>query len=399
MVPIRARLPKRGCISSCEHWQCATVSVYMGNVITSILETLGIGGAKGDSVIGIDIGSSAIKVVQLKRAKGAAVLETYGEIALGPYADGAVGQASRTSFGQLTEALNDVMREANITTKQSGIAIPFSQSLTNVIEVPSSAEGRLDEMVPLEARKYVPVPVSEVTIDWFKLPRQQQGNADQTQGAERIEVLLVAIHNNVLETYHSLAQELSLEPAFFEVEAFSTVRSVVGQQVAPVLLIDIGAASTKVFVIERGVVRESHTINAGGQDVTRRYAQRTNVSFATAERHKRDAGLDASGEQAKEIVEAAMLTTNSIFSESRRVLLNYQKRTNAAVDHVVLSGGGALLSGIRERAEEEFGLPVERAAPFEKTQTPAFLQDTLAEAGPTFAVAIGLALRHLRDIG
>ena len=128
---------------------------------------------KNNSVIGIDIGSSSIKVVQLRKKGAQAVLETYGELSLGPYGDVAVGQATNLSQEKIILALHDVLveKEVNITTNLCGIAIPYSSSLMSVVEMPDVPKSELEGMIPIEARKYIPVPISEVSLDWSISPR------------------------------------------------------------------------------------------------------------------------------------------------------------------------------------------------------------------------------------
>jgi len=142
------------------------------------------------SALGIDIGSSAIKIVQLKKKNGQAVLETYGELALGPYAGLGVGQAVVLASDKLAQALTDLMKEkeGNITTKKCGISIPFASSLMSVIEMPDVSAKQLAVMVPLEARKYIPLPVSEVTIDWFVIPQAEAGESafDQVEAPKPV---------------------------------------------------------------------------------------------------------------------------------------------------------------------------------------------------------------------
>src|SRR5579872_5423334 len=110
------------------------------------------------SVLGIDIGSSSIKLVQLRRERGRAILETYGAIALGPYAGVEIGRATQLPASKVAEALKDVIKEANVTSADAGFAIPYASSLVSVVKLPSAAEGKLDQTMPLEARKYIPVP-------------------------------------------------------------------------------------------------------------------------------------------------------------------------------------------------------------------------------------------------
>src|SRR5581483_1183777 len=105
------------------------------------------------SVLGVDIGSSSVKVVQLKREKCRVILETYGAISLGPYAGVEIGRATALGADKLAEALKDVMREANVTTKDAAISIPYSSSLVSIIKLPSTVEKQLAQVVPIEARK------------------------------------------------------------------------------------------------------------------------------------------------------------------------------------------------------------------------------------------------------
>ncbi|HWP61802.1 MAG TPA: pilus assembly protein PilM, partial [Candidatus Paceibacterota bacterium] len=135
-----------------------------------------IGKSRPQSMIGVDIGTASIKVVQVRLARGAAILETYGEIALGPYAKLPIGNTVKLEPEKLALALTDVMREANVTAKTAGISIPFASSLITVLDLPKVDNEQLKRIVPIEARKYIPVPVSEVALDWFVIPQDQ---ADQ----------------------------------------------------------------------------------------------------------------------------------------------------------------------------------------------------------------------------
>src|SRR3989344_3765304 len=132
-----------------------------------------IGGGSEHSVLGLDIGASSAKIVQVRSSKGAAILETYGEIALGPYGQQPVGKAVKLTPEKIAEALVDLMKEANVTARSGGFSIPFSSSLISILDLPKVDAGALKRMVPIEARKYIPVPISEVTLDWFAIPQDE----------------------------------------------------------------------------------------------------------------------------------------------------------------------------------------------------------------------------------
>lgn len=347
------------------------------------------------SVVGIDIGASSIKVVQLQKKKGRAVLETYGELALGPYIGQEIGRATSLPPQKIAEAVVDLFREANVTTISSGIAIPMRQSMVAVLKFPETDKKKLATMVPLEARKYIPVPISEVTLDWFTIPSVKNGNEKEVLSTE---VLAVAIHNDVLSTYSNIVNQANLNTTFFEVEMFSSIRSIIDvQEVKPIIILDIGAGSTKLYIVERGVIRQSHVVNKGGQNITLNLSRALNVSVEYAEDLKRNRGNNTA-EQEKAIDEMVDLVLGPVFSEVNSAILSYEKKENKTVDKMLIVGGGSLLGGVLERAQEKFRIPVELGNPFEKVEAPAFLNDILKETGPAFTSSIGVALRKLQEV-
>jgi len=357
--------------------------------------------SKSESVVGIDIGSSFLKVVQLKRRGGKAILETYGEIALGPYAGLSVGQATSLPPEKVAEAIKDLFREANVTTTRALVSIPLSASLLSVIKMPAMDEKQLDRMIPIEARKFIPVPIGEVTMDWWIVPTSSSTPSDadtQTEGqGKKIEVLVVAIHNEILQAYKTISDKIPLPNPAYELEVFSTARSSFGNSLGPLMVMDLGAGTTKIAVIEYGIIRGQHIIGRGGQDITQGISQSLGVNVARAEELKRAAGLMGKEGDEKVASDTALLTLEHIFSESNRVLLNYERTHGKTIKNVVLTGGGALLKGFLPFAQARMETEVTYADPFAKTEAPAFLAPVLREAGPEFAVAIGLALRALEN--
>lgn len=369
----------------------------------------GSGGGSGDSVLGVDIGTSSLKVVQLRKEHGRAILETYGEIALGPYAGTEVGRATHLDPDNIKNALRDVTTEANVTANKAGFAIPFSSSLTAVVDFPKLPKAQLEPMIPLEARKYIPLPINEVTLDWFFIPDAPLSDewsrsraAEKKEIVKKQEVLLVAIHNETLSNYQAIVGGSNLAVGFYELEVFSVVRSAVGHGVAPVMIIDIGAATTKVYIVERGIVRTSHLINIGAQELTLSITRSLGWSFDRAERVKREQGLltvqGADAQQSQQVQAALLSTLGRMVSEINRVLLSYEKKHEQNVSRAILAGGGAALPGFAAYITEHMSIVVESANPFEKVQAPAFLNEVLTEVGPEFAVAVGVALRRMQDI-
>jgi type IV pilus assembly protein PilM len=372
------------------------------------------GGDSSSSVLGIDIGASSIKVVQLQLKNNTAVLQTYGEIALGPYAGVEIGRATKLDSAKMIEALRDLLKESNVSTVNSAMSIPMKSSMVSVFEMPNISQNQLNQMVPIEARKYIPVPISEVSLDWFVIPTVGESNENDTKfesadpkanpetqkpKAQTIETMVVAIHNDVLSDFSNLVGGTGLQTSFFEIEMFSTARAVLdANYLNPVMIIDVGAGATKLYVTERGVVRDSHVEGRGSQDLTLNISRSLNIDVAYAEKIKRNFGSN-DVEMDSKIAPLIDNIFNPIFSTANRMLLDYQKKHHKNVTKVILVGGGSLLKGIDDKAKKYFAAETVLGTPFDKVQTPAFLDPVLKENGVMFAGAIGLALRKLQELG
>ncbi|MEK7610020.1 MAG: type IV pilus assembly protein PilM [Patescibacteria group bacterium] len=355
---------------------------------------------KESSVLGIDIGSSAIKIIQIKKKHGRAVLETYGELALGPYAGIEVGRATSVPADKIIEAIKDILKESKTTTVSCGVALPLSSSLITFISIPPVPEKGMADVIAIEARKYIPVPLNEVLLDWSVIPKEDSYVSDdesvkpEKQGSD---VLVVAIHNQYISDYQSIITGSGLQPSFYEIEIFSSIRAVVDQGVSTVMIVDMGARSTKLYIVERGILRASHIINKGSQDITLALSKAMSITVNEAERMKRTYGLKG-GPEYKELTEIITVNLDYIFYEANAALLNYQKKFAKNVSKVILTGGGVLLKGFTDLAKISFQTNVVYADPFGKLETPAFLTEEFAQAGPEFAVAIGIALRRLSEL-
>ena len=354
-----------------------------------------------DSVLGIDLGSSAIKVIELKRKHGKAALVKYGSLALGPYAQGGIGEVAKLSNEKLAEAAKAMYAEAGLGSKVAFLSIPLKSSLLLLIEIPPVPESKLDSVVPIEARKYIPASSSEVSINWIRVPRKHEGsgweNAEKKDEG-KMRILVAVIHNAVLQAGAEFAQRIGLESTQFEIETFSIMRSVFGADHSSYAILDIGAGSTKVAIVDEGVVAISHTVSRGSQNITQAIASAFSLGFSEAEKLKRAEGL--TGKYRDEPL-APIITpdTDYIFFEADRVIHDYEVKYGQKIKKVVLVGGGVLLKGVVANAGGALKRETLQGDPFSKVEAPAaFLQPILKEAGPEFAVAVGLALRGLDEL-
>jgi type IV pilus assembly protein PilM len=369
----------------------------IGKIIQNLLKP------KSSNVLGVDISSSSVKVVELTKKQGRASLVTYGELALGPYAGAEIGRATNLPVEKTVEALKDILRESKVSTKNCGVAIPMSSSLIRLIEMPDLGEEKLKKMIPLEIRKYIPVPISEVLLDWWIIPNEVSqpdgsGEAVQAPGggssilAKKVDVLVVAIHNDIIARYQDIVKRTELESSFFEIEIFSTLRAVLDRNSKPLMIVDIGAATTKVYVVEKGIIRSSHIVNSGSQDITLTLSSARNISVGEAEEEKREKGMGAHTP-----AQGPSVVLENILFEAKRVKISFERKSNKKVEFAIFTGGGSMVQGLTERATELLELPANLADPFSRVESPPFLEDLLKKIGPEFSVAIGVALRKLDE--
>lgn len=371
------------------------------NIFSNLVKNKG-----GDSAVGIDIGSSSIKVVEIKKKGGKAVLETYGAIALGPYADMDAGRVTNLPIEKVILALKEVLKQSSVENNSVAFSIPIQSSLIFTIDLPANiAEAQIATIVPIEARKYIPVPITEVSIDYFILPKKEASFSEMNAGAnqagtsnipeQKISVLVIATQNDAVAKYRSLAGECNLNASFLEIEIFSSIRANFEHELSPVLLIDFGASRTKLSIVEFGLVKSYHTIDRGGADISNSIATSLNISFAEAEKMKKEFGFFGNPAE-KSLSDIIKVHIDDIFSETNNVLLSYEKKYDRTISKIIFTGGGSLLKGLKEVATSNFQTEIEVGHPFSKVGAPEFLEKVLETMGPEFAVALGLALRKLQ---
>lgn len=338
----------------------------------------------GGQVIGIDIGSSAMKIVQFHLEGETPTLDTYGELQLGPYADLLLGDTVRLEPKRLTEALVDIVREASATANTAALSISSASSFVTTLTVNTTDDDEIAKRVPVEARKYIPVSLTEVTLDWF--PLSQDATKNETT------LLLVAIYNESLTVLTSVLSGAGLSIAYTELEPFSAIRSSLAPEDTHVALIDLGASATKLYIVKSGVLQKTHILHPSGKELTETLARSLSINFADAEMLKRTVGITDDG------VHTAGITAmrNSLergAKELDKVIDAYEVQFGVQVGKVFLLGGGALTPGLTPFLQDILQRTVIVSEPFSKVAFPAFLEDTLKEAGPSFAVAVGTALR------
>lgn len=340
--------------------------------------------------IGLDIGPSSIKVVQLRREKDKITLDTYGEVPLGPYAGMQIGQAVSPGEEKIAQAITDLFKEAKVTGRDTVIAIDPSASYVALIKVPKVEDDQLRTMIPIEARKYIPIPLTEVQMDWWHIPANI--NLGGQEGTTNI--VLAAVNNDTLAMYDRLVKKLGLTNVEYEIHGYSLIRSSAPHTHKMVLYVDIGSQYTTLSLVFQGVMLDLHVISHGSQDSTVQLSRALSVGIDTAEDTKRAFGYkgDFSNPYIKDIME---LSSYPLFGEVARLSLMYERKYNLHIEGIILAGGGARVSGVLDVYSQTVHIAGRIATPFERIVVPEFLSEMIERVGPSYAVAIGCALKKL----
>jgi type IV pilus assembly protein PilM len=337
-------------------------------------------------VVGIDIGSSSIKVVEVQERKGVLTLTTYGELQLGPYASEEIGQSVILDQKKEQQALVDVIRESAVKASSAVFAMPLASSFVTTINFMAEPKEDISSRVRVEARKYIPVPIGEVTLDWAEVDAQ-----NKKENSNKRDVLVAAIQNEALNRFRVLMQFANLKEPPTEIECFSALRGVYKEEEKDVAVIDVGAVSTKLYISRQGLLQRMHRVRAGGAIATKRIASTLEVSFEEAEILKRNIGKDDA--EFHDVKRAHHTCYDRAWQEFNQVIREYENALDTEIEIIYLCGGGSAFPTIKQQIEDSLQKKVVFVEPFNKVAYPAFMEDHIKELGPTFHVALGSAMR------
>ncbi len=364
-------------------------------------------GAK-QSYLGVDIGGSAIKAVELRSDNGRPTLVTYGFAEKrSDLLKNSVGEEMRA----IVEALKQIVKASRVTTRLAVTALPSFTVFSSIISLPQMSKKDLMSAVKWEAKKFVPMPVDEMILDWEVLKEDSlaakvtganvakpaDAKADEVKAAGKdLKVLLTAAPKNLVQRYMDLFKAADLQLVALETEAFSLERSLIGHDKAPIMIVDIGAVATDIVVFSEGIPMLTRSIDVGGDTITKTIASTLRVSTERAEQFKRDFFIATQGATNSNIPKAIEFVVNSITNEIRYVLNLYQNQgTGRSIEKLILGGGSAFLTNLPEYFTKLLNIQTYIGDPWARVSYPVELKPVWNEIGPRFGVAVGLALRQL----
>jgi len=345
------------------------------------------------SYLGVDIGTSAIKIVELSKKGERIQLENFGELKSQALYQKPFRTFEKNTLLLLAEeialAIKGILKEAKIQSRFASFSIPdFSSFFTN-FELPSMTEEEIPEAVNFEARRQIPIPVSEVILDWSIIG----GKPSLDRKGEKIKILLVAVPKEIINQYQEIAKKSGLELLALEAEVFGLIRSLVEKEKGIVVLVDIGAQSTTVNIVEKGILKISHSLDMGGNELTRIIARARNIDFWKAEELKEKFGLLRG--QVDDVSNILYPLIDLILKEVEDITQYFCQSEKKEIGQFILAGGAVYLPGLSGYFAQKLQKEVIIGNPFAKIFTPPILSETLKQIGPSFAIAVGMALREL----
>ncbi len=347
------------------------------------------GGSK--SIVGLDIGSSTVKAVEIAMKGDDFELTHMGIAKLAPEA---IVQGAFLNSSAIVDAIREAIDTAKIKTKDVAAAVCGHSVIVKKVSLPTMTHEELDEQIRWEAEQYIPFDVNEVNLDFQIL------DASSQEG--QMDVLLVAAKKDLIDDYVQVISEAGLTPAVIDVAAFAVENAFeVNYELNSdevVALINIGAQVVNINVLVQGTPCFTRDITTAGNHYTEEIQKTLSISFDEAERIKLGGrGAEGSQEVVPQEVEKAMQSvTETVIGEISRSL-DFFSATSAdsRIGRVLLSGGSVNVAGFLAVFRERTGLDCEVLNPLNRmTPTNKFEQEFLDEVAPSLGVSVGLAARR-----
>ncbi|MDD5145525.1 MAG: type IV pilus assembly protein PilM [Candidatus Pacebacteria bacterium] len=342
------------------------------------------------NLLGIDIGTSSIKIVELSRRGDKIKLENYGEMSADAFYEkpfrSSDGSMLLLSNSEIAKAILAILEEAKISEKKANFSIPDFSTFFVDFELPPMTKNELPEAVRFSAKQYIPMPLSEVTLDWAII----EGAPKNGGLSSSSKILLVAIPNTIIRQYQEIASLANLKLQSIEAEAFGLLRALVKEDKKTICLVDIGAQSVTVNIVDKGILKKSHSFDISGNEITQVISKSLNVDVKEAEYLKREKGL-----LLPELAKVLIPLVDFIIAEIEKTSHNFRQTDGKEIEKIILAGGSSLLPGLKKYFLEALKTEVEIGDPFLGILYPEVLSESLAKFSPSYAIAVGMALKGL----
>ena len=343
-------------------------------------------GLKGVSdFFGLDIGTSAIRVVQLKGPGPIKNLDHYGHISM----EGNLALSnSKMDQQRLAMAIKQLVRQAGISSPNVAVGLPSHKVFTTVIDLNRLSPDEMSKTIRYQAESFIPTALDDSKIDWAII-----GDSPKEQG--KVEVLLSSVTNEFVETRLDLLEGIGLNVVAFEPDSMALSRAIVPADVsAPQMVLDIGSKSTDLVVAMGGAPRLTRAIPVGSEAIVRSAMQNLAIDQKQAEQFVFKFGLSRDKLEGQ-IYNAIISIIDGLTGEIEKSIKFFQTRyPSAKIERITVTGGASTLPEFPLHIANKFGLSVEIGNAWRNVSFPASMQNELLAVSYNFSVAAGLAERE-----
>ncbi len=347
---------------------------------------------KARLVLGVDIGTASVKVVAVGERGGKLNLQNYGILETRDYLIHPAKALQTSSLpideNAAAEALRILLREVKPKTATAVASIPAFSSFATVMDMPLLSPSETAKAVMFQAPQYIPMPVDEVTIDWFKVDEFASDAGQKYQ-----HVFVVGIPKSVIQKYKNILKMAGLKLVSLEFDGLALVRSLVDSGDDETIIVDIGAEETDIFIASRGHLEYLGETDYSGIHLTQSVGRSLGITTMRAEELKRRRGLLSEGPES-ELSTLTIPFLDVIIQEVNHVRDVYKRRYGKEAKKIMLVGGGANLIGVGRYFSKQTGLIETKPSIFRKVSYDLRLEPVLAQLENELPVAVGLAERY-----
>ncbi len=356
-----------------------------------------------DGLLGVDIGPSGIKIVELVEEKGRLRLSTYGYSEMATVDESSVSLLNNPA--KAAEIIKQIIKDAGMKATRVVAALPSAQVFQTIVTIPPGKnKEEMKSLIETQSSKLLPMPLADMIVDSNILDKDllpsevknlaagKDGEASRESG-KNIRVLVTAAPKVLVQKYIDLFRQTKLELVSLETEVFALIRSLIGKDKSRVMLVDMGYDQTNISIVDKGVPYLHRSMKGGGMMITSTMAASMGVSFAEAERVKCDLSLSSQGTEPPKAVQDSLTALVHELKYSLELYANQAFHDNQTVEKIVITGGSAHLPALDPYLTKVLNVNVYIGDPWARIASPAGLRPVLDEVGPRFSIAVGLAMR------
>ncbi len=341
-----------------------------------------------NTFLGVDIGDSSLKMVELKKKGKRVFLSNYA------FSENVekVNFTKLENTTYLAKAVNKLKDSANIKAKKVTASLPTFAVFSSIVNISGVDSAGLRKAVEDEAKKLIPIPLEEMILDWKIIPKTEKEKQDKKAGTK---VFLTGSPKKLVKKYLEIFKKAKLELVGLETETFSLVRSLLGDDPNNTLIVEIGANSTDLTIVKNSIPVLNRSLEVCGTTVTKALAEKLEIDFLEAEQFKLDLQVTLNDKKNEEIPQLILSTISPIIQEIEYMKEFFESRKGEKIEKIVLSGSGGLLLNFDQYLSNRLNMQVIVGDPFSRLYYPKELKDMLMQIGPKLAVATGLAMRSV----